>query len=66
MEKSIDIRKNSFDLFRIAAASQVALVHFLYNYLLISGGSNNQILVGFKFVLDIFPGVLILFSISGF
>lgn len=38
MEKSIDIRKNSFDLFRIAAASQVALVHFLYNYLLISGG----------------------------
>lgn len=60
--------ENSLDIIRLFAALQVATTHYL-NLTLVEYGVNggaDTFLLWFKRGLSLFPGVVILFSISGF
>ena len=57
---SFDFRKNNFDLIRILAALQVAIVHGLYHF------DIDKINSTYSYILSYFPGVPIFFVVSGF
>lgn len=62
------LNENCIDILRLLAALQVALTHYLNLTLLHfrQEGWEDRFLLGIKRVLTLFPGVVILFSISGF
>lgn len=62
------LNENCIDILRLLAALQVALTHYLNLTLLHfrQEGWEDTFLLGIKRVLTLFPGVVILFSISGF
>lgn len=60
--------ENSLDIIRLLAALQVAVSHYLNLTLLYykEPGITDTLLLGFKRCITLFPGVVILFTISGF
>ena len=60
--------ENSLDILRLFAALQIAITHYLNLTMLTYGkdGPGDGLLLGFKRALTLFPGLIILFSISGF
>lgn len=62
------LENNSLDLIRLFAALQIAVTHYLNLLLLQYGvsGWQDAFLLGMKRVLTLFPGLILLFSISGF
>jgi len=63
--KSFNFQKNAFDLIRYAAAFSVMFLHYTY-YAIIESGQNIEFLRGIRRITEFFPGVVILFSLSGF
>lgn len=59
---------HSLDILRLFAALQIAITHYLNLTMLTYGkdGPGDGLLLGFKRALTLFPGLIILFSISGF
>lgn len=53
---------NNFDLIRLAAASQVMVIHSIHNL----GIETSRALEMLEFALSFFPGVPIFFVISGY
>lgn len=62
MTRTPDFRYNNFDLIRLFAASQVAILHSLH----IMHVEVNQFFKNILFLLHIFPGVPIFFFVSGY
>ena len=60
--------ENSLDILRLFAALQIAITHYLNLTMLTYGkdGPGDGLLLGFKRALTLFPGLIILSSISGF
>ena len=60
--------ENSLDILRLFAALQIAITHYLNLTMLTYGkdGPGDGLLLGFKRALTLFPGLIILFTISGF
>lgn len=60
--------ENSLDVIRLFAAMQVAITHYLNLSLLQYGvlATGDTVLLWFKRALNLFPGVVILFAVSGF
>ena len=60
--------ENSMDILRLFAALQIAITHYLNLTMLTYGkdGPGDGLLLGFKRALTLFPGLIILFTISGF
>ena len=67
-EKGFSFGDNSLDLIRMFAALQIALTHYLNLTLLRYGvtGWQDSLLLGAKRIMTLFPGLILLFSISGF
>lgn len=67
-EKKFAFMENSLDVIRLLAALQVAVSHYLNLMLLYyrEPGTEDTLLLGFKRCITLFPGVVILFTISGF
>jgi len=67
-KKEFVLMENSLDVIRLFAAMQVAITHYLNLSLLQYGvsGSADAVLLWFKRGLNLFPGVVILFAVSGF
>ena len=66
MEKgNFDYRRNSFDIIRYFAAFSVMFLHYTYYAITISG-RQTPLLQGMRRFTEFFPGVIILFSLSGF
>lgn len=67
-QERIPFSENSLDLFRLFAALQVALTHYLNLFMIQyrDAGMEDTLLYGLKRILTLFPGLVILFSISGF
>jgi len=68
IKKEFVFMENSLDVIRLFAAMQVAITHYLNLSLLKYGvaGMEDSILLWFKRGLSLFPGVVILFTVSGF
>lgn len=64
-ENSFNFEKNSFDVIRYFAAFSVMLLHYTY-YAMTLTEQRIGILRGVRTITEIFPGVVILFSLSGF
>lgn len=60
----VDIKKNALDIFRIMAAIQVMLGHFMWKYEGVD--KTNLINSVLQRIISIYPGVVVLFAISGF
>lgn len=60
--------ENSLDILRLFAALQIAITHYLNLTMLTYGknGPGDGLLLGLKRALTLFPGLIILFTISGF
>lgn len=66
MGKSVvDIKQNSFDSIRYFSAISVMLLHYTYYAIVISGQGTDVLRLLRRFT-EFFPGVVILFSLSGF
>ena len=68
MKRSITVPDNSFDILRLFAAIQIAITHYLNLSMLIYGKDwpgDSMLRVG-KRILTLFPGLIILLTISGF
>lgn len=64
-ENKFRLENNAFDVIRYFAAFSVMLLHYTY-YAMELSGQKTGILRGIRTVTEIFPGVVILFSLSGF
>ena len=67
-KKEFRFMENSLDYIRLFAAMQVAITHYL-NLTFVRYGVNGAadgVLLWFKRALSLFPGVVILFAVSGF
>lgn len=65
MNTSISYEKNSFDIIRWYAAVAVMLLHFTSNFFIFSSQSSS-VLSDVREIVVFFPGVIVLFSLSGF
>lgn len=64
-ENSLDFKENSFDVIRYFAAFSVMLLHYTY-YAIALSEQRIVFLSVIRIVTEVFPGVVILFSLSGF
>lgn len=64
-ENSFRLENNSFDVIRYFAAFSVMLLHYTY-YAILFSEQEIATLRGIRRITEIFPGVVILFSLSGF
>ncbi len=65
MMTKFQFEKNGFDLIRYWAALSVMLLHFT-GYGLMVGSSGREMLWGLRQIVSFFPGVVVLFSLSGY
>ncbi len=65
MKTSVTFEKNSFDILRYYAAFAVMLLHFTGYFLMLADGANT-VIKGIRAAVLFFPGVVVLFTISGF
>lgn len=63
--KSFNFQNNSFDLLRYFSAFSVMFLHYTY-YAITESGQKIEILRTIRRMTEFFPGVVILFSLSGF
>lgn len=68
IKETLAVSDNSLDLLRLFAALQIAITHYLNLSLLKYGiGSpGDQLLLGMKRILSLYPGLIILLTLSGF
>ena len=68
IKETLSVSDNSLDLLRLFAALQIAITHYLNLSLLKYGIGfpGDQLLLGMKRVLSLYPGLIILLAISGF
>ena len=68
IKETLAVSDNSLDLLRLFAALQIAIAHYLNLSLLRYGirYKGDQFLLGLKRVLSLYPGLIILLTISGF
>ena len=65
MNKSFSFQKNAFDIIRYISAVTVMFLHYTYYAITISG-QGVGILRPIRRIAEFFPGVVILFALSGF
>ena len=65
MKSTVTFEKNSFDILRYYAAFAVMLLHFTGYFLMLADGQ-NIVMNGIRKAVLFFPGVVVLFAISGF
>lgn len=60
------IEENSFDVLRLFSALQVMLMHFNGYYFKLNEGQVNTVTDVYRYCIRFFPGVVVLFALSGF
>lgn len=65
MERTINIKENSFDILRGGACLSVILLHYTH-YALLYGNSGESFISFIRRMTGVYQGVVVLFAISGF
>lgn len=63
--QSIQFHTNAFDMIRYWAAISVMLLHYT-GYVRMLSAQTSQVLIGIRKIAEFFPGVIILFAMSGY